>query len=312
LIAYALRRLGLSVLVVVGVSIAVFMMLRLVPGNPVTVMLSQNAGLQDAKTLTRELGLDKPLWTQYYDWASQVLFHGNLGQSIRLDEPVMQLILQRYPTTLVLTFTSLVFAIVLGIALGVVSAVFHNKPADHVVRVSSLIGVSMPSFWLGIMLLLVFGLWLRILPIAGNSGWTSVILPAITLALLPLGIITRVVRSALLEILGEDYIRTARAKGVRELTILIRHALPNSLIPLITVVGVQFGTLLGGAIIVETVFAWPGIGQLLINAVSARDFPLIQGIVLFIAIGFVLVNLAVDLLYAYIDPRIRDQMEAMV
>jgi len=307
--AYAIRRLGLSAIVVVGVSIAVFMMLRLVPGDPVTVMLSQGSTSQDAAALKHELGLDRSLLAQYERYAGDAL-SGDLGSSIRLREPVARLIGQRLPATLELTLASLALATVLGVLLGTLSAVRHGRFVDHLIRVGSLAGVSLPSFWLGLMLILLFGVELGVLPIAGRDGLDSLVLPAVTLAMVPLGIITRMARSSVLDALREDYIRTARAKGLGGASILFGHALRNSLIPLVTVVGVQFGTLLGGAIIVETVFAWPGIGSLLIDAVSARDFPLVQGIILMIAVGFVLVNLAVDLLYALLDPRVRDSMEA--
>jgi ABC-type dipeptide/oligopeptide/nickel transport system permease component len=306
--AYAVRRLGLSAIVIVGVSIAVFMMLRLVPGDPVTVMLAEGSTSQDAAGLKHELGLDRSLVAQYGLYAGHALT-GNLGDSIRLREPVARLIGQRLPATLELTIASLALATVLGVLFGTFSAVRHGRFADHLIRVGSLAGVSLPSFWLGLMLILLFGVELGVLPIAGREGLDSLVLPAVTLAMVPLGIITRMVRSSVLDALREDYIRTARAKGLGGSRILFGHALRNSLIPLVTVVGVQFGTLLGGAIIVETVFAWPGIGSLLIDAVSARDFPLVQGIILMIAIGFVLVNLVVDLLYAVLDPRVRDSME---
>jgi peptide/nickel transport system permease protein len=310
MIEFAIRRAGLSVLVVIGVSIAVFMMLRLVPGDPVTVMLSQSAGAQDAQRLRHELGLDQPLYAQYGDYVGRAV-QGDLGRSIRLQQSVISLIGQRFPATLELAFASLVVASVFGVLFGALSAVSHGRWLDHLVRVGSLAGLSLPSFWLGLMLLLVFGLWLRVLPIAGNDSLSSIVLPAVTLAMVPLGLITRIVRSSMLEVLGEDYVRTARAKGVGQRGVISHHVLRNTLIPLVTVVGIQFGTLLGGAIIVEKVFAWPGVGQLLVDAVAARDFPLVQGIVLFIAIGFVLVNLAVDLLYALIDPRVRDEMESV-
>ncbi|HWK29556.1 MAG TPA: ABC transporter permease [Solirubrobacter sp.] len=306
--AYAIRRLGLSAIVVVGVSIAVFMMLRLVPGDPVSVMLSQGSTAQDAAALKHELGLDRSVFAQYERYAGNALT-GDLGTSIRLHEPVARLIGQRLPATLELTVASLALATALGVLFGTLSAVRHGRLTDHLVRVGSLAGVSLPSFWLGLMLILLFGVELGVLPIAGRDGLASLVLPAVTLAMVPLGIITRMVRSSVLDALREDYIRTARAKGLGAARTLFGHALRNSLIPLVTVVGVQFGTLLGGAIIVETVFAWPGVGSLLIDAVSARDFPLVQGIILMIALGFVLVNLAVDLLYAVLDPRIRDSME---
>jgi peptide/nickel transport system permease protein len=305
MVAYTIRRLFLAVLIVVGVSMLVFLMLQLVPGDPVTIMLSEHAGPQDVERLRRDLGLDKPVWVQYGLYIQDVV-QGDLGRSIRLQLPVTDLILARLPATLELTVASLGLATLLGVAVGAVAAVHRGRPTDHAVMLGALIGVSIPSFWLGIMLILLFGVQLGWFPIAGNNeGLLSLVLPAVTLATIPFATVARLTRSNLLEVLGEDYVRTARAKGLRNRQVIIRHALRTSLIPVVTILGVQFGILLSGAVIVETVFAWPGIGQFLVNAVAARDFPLIQGIMLFVAASFVLVNLVVDLLYAYIDPRIR-------
>lgn len=305
MISYLINRLALSVIVVFGVSILVFSMLHLVPGDPAVVILSEQASGQDVQQLRHDLGLDQPLWVQYSLYMTHVV-HGDLGRSIRLQRPVFELIAGRLPNTLELAVTSLSLATLLGVAVGAISAVRRGRLSDHLVMVGALLGVSLPSFWLGLLLILFFGLRLGILPIAGNQdGLASLVLPAVTLAAVPTATIARLTRSGLLDVLGEDYIRTARAKGLTELAVIVNHALRNSMIPVITVVGVQFGVLLGGAVIVETVFAWPGVGRLLIDAVSARDFPLIQGIMLFISISFVLVNLIADMVYAYVDPRIR-------
>jgi peptide/nickel transport system permease protein len=304
-INYLINRLALSVVVVFGVSVLVFSMLHLVPGDPAVVMLSESASGQDVEQLRHDLGLDQPLWVQYTLYIGHVV-HGDLGRSIRLQQPVAQLIAGRLPNTLELAITSLTLATILGVAVGAISAVRRGRLSDHAVMAAALLGVSLPSFWLGLLLILFFGLRLGVLPIAGNQdGLSSLVLPAVTLAAVPTATIARLTRSGLLDVLGEDYIRTARAKGLRELAVIVNHALRNSMIPVITVVGVQFGVLLGGAVIVETVFAWPGVGRLLIDAVSARDFPLVQGIMLFISISFVLVNLLADVVYAYVDPRIR-------
>jgi peptide/nickel transport system permease protein/oligopeptide transport system permease protein len=223
-----------------------------------------------------------------------------------LQVPVTDLIRERLPNTLELAVAALGIAVVFGVLFGTISAVYHRSGGDYAVTFGALVGVSMPSFFLGIMLLLFFGLKLDWLPIAGNDeGVKSLVLPAVTLAVVPLAVIARLTRSSLLNALGEDYIRVARAKGLPRRKVVYRHALRNSLIPVVTVVGVQFGTLMAGAVIVETVFAWPGIGRLLVNAVNDRDFPLVQGIVLLVAVGFVIVNLIVDLLYPVIDPRVR-------
>jgi peptide/nickel transport system permease protein len=304
-IAYIANRLALSAVVVGGVSILVFLMLHLVPGDPVAVMLSEQSSAQDARTLRHELGLDQPLYVQYGLYIDRIV-HGDLGRSIRLRRPVSELIADRFPNTLQLAVSSLALATLIGVVVGTLSATRRGQILDYASMAGALVGVSLPSFWLGLMLIFLFGLRLRWLPIAGNQdGLASLVLPAVTLAAVPTATIARLTRSGLLDVLGEDYIRTARAKGLRELPVVLNHALRNSIIPVITVVGVQFGVLLGGAIIVETVFAWPGIGRLLIDAVSARDFPLVQGIMLFISVGFVVVNLAADILYAYADPRIR-------
>lgn len=305
MLAYVVRRLGLSVVIVAGVSFFVFLMIHLVPGDPVLVMLAESPSVQDRVTLERELGLNEPLYEQYWDYVSRAA-HGDLGDSIRLQVPVTELIRDRLPNTLVLTVSSLGLAVLFGVVLGTISAVYHRTPGDYMVMFGALVGVSIPSFFLGIMLLLFFGLKLGWLPIAGNTeGIRSLVLPAVTLAVVPLAVIARLTRSSLLNALGEDYIRVARAKGLPRRKVVVRHALRNSLIPVVTVVGVQFGTLMAGAVIVESVFAWPGIGRLLVNAVNDRDFPLVQGIVLLVAVGFVLVNLLVDMLYPAIDPRVR-------
>jgi peptide/nickel transport system permease protein len=304
-LAYVVRRLGISVVIVAGVSFLVFLMIHLVPGDPILVMLAESPSVADRVTLERELGLNEPLYEQYWDYVSRAA-RGDLGDSIRLQVPVTELIRDRLPNTLVLTVSSLGLAVLVGIVLGTISAVYHRTPGDYTVMFGALVGVSIPSFFLGIMLLLFFGLKLGWLPIAGNTeGIRSLVLPAVTLAVVPLAVIARLTRSSLLNALGEDYIRVARAKGLPRRTVVIRHALRNSLIPVVTVVGVQFGTLMAGAVIVESVFAWPGIGRLLVNAVNDRDFPLVQGIVLLVAVGFVLVNLLVDVLYPAIDPRVR-------
>ncbi len=287
----------------VGVSICVFMLLHLIPGDPAEVMLSQQGTSSDVQALRRDLGLDEPLYEQYIHYIGRVV-QGDLGESIRLRLPVRSLIADAVPSTLKLAVAGLILAIIGGITAGVLSAVYRGRFPDYLAMTGALVGISLPSFWLGLMLILLFSVKLGWLPIAGAEGPSSMILPAVTLAAIPLAVIARLTRSSLLEVLGQDYIRTARAKGVPYWKVVAKHGLRNSIIPVITVVGIQFGTLLGGAIIVESVFAWPGIGQLLIDAVTARDFPLVQGIVLFVAAGVVAINLVVDVLYAYVDPRI--------
>jgi ABC-type dipeptide/oligopeptide/nickel transport system permease component len=301
---YLRRRLALSLLTVVGVSVGVFLMIHLVPGDPVTVMLSEFASPADQQVLREELGLNKPLYVQYWRYASSAL-RGDLGRSVRSNRPVISEIAWRFPNTVRLALAALLLAVAIGGAVGVLSAVRRNTLFDHGAMVTILVGLSMPSFWLGLMLMIVFAVRLEWVPVAGYEGWQYLILPGITLAAAPAAVLARLTRSSMLEVLTQDYVRTARAKGLRHVTVVLKHALKNSLIPVVTVLGLQFGYLLGGAVITETVFAWPGIGRLVVDAILARDFPVVQGTVLMIALGFVMVNLVVDLLYAYLDPRVR-------
>jgi peptide/nickel transport system permease protein len=303
--AYIIRRLLISLVTIWGVSVLVFLMLHLVPGDPVTVMLSEHETQADAEALRHELGLDLPLHEQYVRYITKAI-QGDLGRSYRLRRPVMELIMDRLPQTIKLAVVSLGLATLFGIIFGILGAVYRESPIDYASMVTALLGVSVPAFWLGLMLIMVFSVRLGWLPIAGaREGPASIILPAITLAMGSLAIVTRLTRSSMLDVLNADYVRTARAKGLKERTVILRHALRTSLIPIITVLGLQFGFLLGGAIIVEKVFVWPGVGRLAIDAIIARDFPLVQGISLVVAVGFVLLNLAVDILYTYVDPRIR-------
>jgi peptide/nickel transport system permease protein len=311
---YVVRRLLLLVPVLLGVSVVVFMVLHLSPGDPAEIMLGSQASQQDLARLRSELGLDEPLHVQYVRWLAHVA-RGDLGRSLWMKRPVLAEVVARLGATLVLTATALVLSTVAGIALGVLSAARPNSLLDRASAVASLFGASMPVFWLGIVLMVIFALWLGWLPASGMyapyGGGSArdllahLVLPAVTLAAASVTIIARLTRSAMLDILGQDYVRTARAKGLVERAVVLRHALKNALIPIVTVVGVQAGYLLGGAVLTETVFAWPGVGTLMVQGILARDFPLVQGCVLVVALSFVLVNLAVDLLYAFIDPRIR-------
>ncbi|MGQ0572376.1 MAG: nickel ABC transporter permease [Armatimonadota bacterium] len=301
---YLRRRLALSLLTVVGVSVGVFLMIHLVPGDPVTVMLSEFASPADQHALREELGLNKPLYVQYWRYATSAL-RGDLGRSVRSNRPVISEIAWRFPNTARLSLAALLLAVAIGGAVGVLSAVRRNTVFDHSAMVTVLVGLSMPSFWLGLMLMIVFAVRLEWVPVAGYEGWQYLILPGITLAAAPAAVLARLTRSSMLEVLNQDYVRTARAKGLRRMTVVLKHALKNSLLPVVTVLGLQFGYLLGGAVITETVFAWPGIGRLVVDAILARDFPVVQGTVLMMALGFVMVNLVVDLLYVYLDPRVR-------
>ena len=311
---YLLRRLLHLGPVLIGVSLIVFLVLHLTPGDPAEVMLGSQATQEDLSRLRAQLGLDQPLYVQYLSWVSHVV-RGDLGRSLWMKRPVLAEVLERFKATLLLTATALVLSTAGGIALGIAAATRANSLLDRLSAVASLFGASMPVFWLGIVLMVVFSLWLGWLPASGM--WTPyggggardllahLVLPAVTLAAASVTIIARLTRSVMLDVLGQDYVRTARAKGAGEWAVVVRHALKNALIPIATVVGVQAGYLLGGAVLTETVFAWPGVGTLLIQGILARDVPLVQGAVLVIACSFVLVNLAVDVLYAYLDPRIR-------
>jgi peptide/nickel transport system permease protein len=311
---YLARRLLLLVPVLVGVSIVIFGVLHLSPGDPAEIMLGSQATKEDLARLRDSLGLNEPLPVQYVHWLGHVV-RGDLGRSIWMKRPVLPAVLGRLGATLLLTGTALLFSTVGGLALGIASAAWPRSPLDRLSAVASLFGASMPSFWLGIVLMVVFALWLGWLPASGmyaSYGGGGVgdllahlILPAVTLAAASITIIARLTRSTMLETLGQDYVRTARAKGVAEGGVLLRHGLKNALIPIVTVVGVQTGYLLGGAVLTETVFAWPGVGTLMVQGILARDFPLVQGCVLVVALAFALINLGVDLLYAWLDPRIR-------
>jgi peptide/nickel transport system permease protein len=310
---YIARRLLLLVPVLLGVSLVVFLVLHLSPGDPAEIMLGSQATQEDLARLRLELGLTEPLHVQYLRWMSHVV-RGDLGRSLWMKRPVLDEAFNRLKATLVLTASGLLLSTLGGIALGVTSAMRPHSWLDRLSAVTSLFGASMPVFWLGIVLMVIFSLWLGWLPASGmwapygggdlRDLAAHLILPAVTLAAASMTIIARLTRSSMLEILSQDYIRTARAKGLVESRVVLRHGLKNALIPIITVVGVQAGYLLGGAVLTETVFAWPGVGLLMVQGILARDFPLVQGCVLMIALTFVLINLAVDLLYAYLDPRI--------
>jgi len=302
--------------VLLGVSLIVFLVLHLAPGDPAEVMLGANANREDLARLRTQLGLDQPLHVQYVTWISHVA-RGDLGRSLWMKRPVLGEVLERFKATMLLTGSALLLSTIGGIALGIASATRANSLLDRLSGVASLFGASMPVFWLGIVLMVIFSLWLGWLPASGMYApygggglrdlLSHLILPAVTLAAASVTIIARLTRATMLETLGQDYVRTARAKGLGERKVVWRHALKNALIPIVTVVGVQAGYLLGGAVLTETVFAWPGVGTLVVQGILARDMPLVQGGVLVIALSFVLVNLLVDTLYAWLDPRIKFQ-----
>jgi ABC-type dipeptide/oligopeptide/nickel transport system permease component len=301
---YILRRLGLSVLVLWGAVTIVFVAIRLAPGDPAQLMLGPSATAEEIAALRVRLGLDQPAPVQYMRYLAQVA-RLDLGESLRLNQPALSAILERVPQTARLSGLAMVAAVVLSFPMGIAAAIKRGAPVDRLISVVSLLGQSVPNFWLGIMLILVFARGLQILPSGGADTWQHLLLPATTLALPLVGILTRLIRSGLLDVLVDDYVRTARAKGLGPRTVIVRHALLNMLIPVVTVMGLQLGTLLGGAVIVETVFAWPGVGRLLVEAIGNRDYPLVQASILVITSAFVVINLLVDLSYGVLDPRIR-------
>lgn len=307
-----LTRLALTVPVVWLVVSLVFLLIHLVPGDPILQMLGDSATQADISTLRHQYYLDRPLPDQYVHYWAGVL-HGDLGESIRLHDSVLHLIEMRYPYTLALAVTALAIALVLALPAGITAAVRRGRATDQVLSVVSLFGLSVPGIALGPVLILVFSIALGWLPVSGaHSGggrarieWPYLVLPAVTMGASLAAILTRMVRTAMLEELGQDYIRTARAKGLSESAVVWRHALPNALVPIITVVGLQFGALLAGAIVTEKIFSWPGLGRLVVDAISNRDYALVQGCLLSIGLTYVLVNLLTDLVYRWVNPRMR-------
>jgi peptide/nickel transport system permease protein/oligopeptide transport system permease protein len=278
-------------------------MARLLPGDPARVIAGVLASPEDVERIRQQMGLDQPLWVQYGNFLSSLL-RFNLGTSAHTNAPVMEEIGSRLPYTVELALVALVLAVTVGVLAGVAAAIRRNTMLDLLISSFSVFGVSMPVYWLGLMMIILFAIDLRLLPAAGADEPTSILMPAVTLALFSLGLIARMTRSSMLEVLGQDYVRTARAKGAPLRSVVFRHALRNALLPIMTVIGLQFGALLGGAVVTETVFAWPGVGRLLIDSIFFRDYPVVQGLVLMFGTTFVVINLLVDLLYAYVDPRI--------
>lgn len=327
MLTYILRRLLTSVVVLLGVSVLVFSMLHLAPGDPVEAMLHEIVASDEAiADMRANLGLDRPLPEQYFIWmvgndfmrvdtdhdgeddsygTREGVIRGDLGRSIFKRVPVTELIIEKFPATLRLTLAAMAIAVPLGILAGIVSAVKRETLIDYAAMIGALIGVSIPSFWLGLLLMSIFGVelgWVR--PFVGDQGYITLVLPAITLSTPTIALLARLTRSSMLDVLNEDFIRTARAKGLREYQVLFRHGLRNAIIPVITLLGLQIGYLMGGAVIVETVFAYPGIGREVVGAIIRRDFPVVQGITLFSAASFILINLLVDVFILAIDPRI--------
>jgi len=328
---YVIKRLLQIIPVVLGVTLIAFALIHLAPGDPVRTMLGQHATQQEIDDTRAKYGLDQPLFIQYFIWLGDVL-QGDLGRSILSHEQVTTEIASRFPNTVELAIAAMIFATLIGVVAGIISATKQYSVADYSVMGIALFGISMPVFWLGIMLMMIFGVWLGWLPIGGRidlllpfnriTGFMVVdsiitangaalisvirhlILPTIALGTIPMAIIARTTRSSMLEILRQDFIRTERAKGLSERKVIYKHAIRNAMVPVVTVIGLNFGLLLSGAILTETIFSWPGVGRLVVDAVYARDYPLVIGCVLVFALVFVIVNLITDLLYTYIDPRI--------
>jgi peptide/nickel transport system permease protein len=309
MINYALRRFVALLPVLFGISLLTFGFSTLAPGDPVSTLYQQIYGQpatdQEAlDQLRRELGLDQPAPVRYLNWLGDLL-QGDLGNSYRTGQPVLGELARNAPATLLLTLGGLLVSMALAFPLGIFAALRPNSFFDLIARGFSLVGAAMPGFWLAYLLILLFAVELRWLPVAGVGSWQHLVLPCLTLGLGGAAALSRLIRSSLLEVLNQDYIRTARSRGLYEVLVVVRHALSNALIPVITVLGNRFGALLGGAVIVETIFAWPGMGKLIVDAIAFRDYPMIQGFVLFTGVVFVMVNLLVDLTYQQIDPRIR-------
>ncbi len=306
---YLIKRFFTSAVAVIGVTTLTFFILFVMPGDPAEMLAISKFGAADASQdaidhIVLQEGLDQPIVVQYARWAAGVA-SGDLGKSRISGNPVWQEITTRLPATLLLACTSLVLSLSVGLILGIIAAVWHNTFWDYLATGSALIGVAVPNFWLGLMLILLFGIYFGLLPTFGYGTFRHLILPAVTVGISMAGVTARLTRSAVIEVLGQAYIKTALAKGLTRGTILRRHVIKNALIPIVTIAGIQFGYLLEGTVIIETVFAWPGVGRLLIDAVHNRDFPVIQGCVLYVAFIFCFVNLFIDILYARLDPRVR-------
>ena len=299
---YLLKRLWHTVYVVIGISAISFFFIHL-SGDPVMLMLPADASMQEVEQLRQKLGFNDPLYVQYGRFISKAV-RGDFGESLYYHVPAMELIVERLPASLELSFAAMFLALLVAVPIGIISAVYRGSALDMGSMLAALFGLSMPHFWLGIMFIMIFSVKLGWLPTSGRGTLAQLIMPAVALALGLMAMFARLTRSVMLEVLSLDYIRTARAKGLREFFVIGKHALKNALIPLVTVAGMQFGLLIGGTVIIETVFAWPGVGRLVVQAIFNRDYPLVQSIVLILALIFVAVNLLVDILYIYLDPRI--------
>ncbi|WP_152401417.1 ABC transporter permease [Paenibacillus cellulositrophicus] len=304
MIKYILNRIIVSVPVILGSLTLVFIIIHWLPGDPAQMIAGDDAAPERVDFLREQFGLNEPLWKQYLDYLWNSL-RGDFGHSFANSQPVLERLVAQLPATLSLAVVSTIFAIVVGVALGVLSAVYRNKALDYVVRVISLLGVSMPKFWLGILLILVFSVHLRLLPAIGNGSFKQLILPSFALGLTGAGMLTRMVRNSVLEVIQEPFVVTLRSKGLTERAVLYRHVLRNALMPAITVLGVLVGEMLAGAVVTETVFSRQGLGKLVVDAINQKDIPVIQAAILITGIFTIIVNLLVDISYSYVDPRVR-------
>lgn len=304
MLGYIAKRLLQMIPTLIGVSILCFIIIHSVPGDPANLIAGVDATAEEIQIVKERLGLDRPLYEQYGSYVMGLL-QGDMGKSLRSDRPVAEELLTRFPSTIMLTMLSVVVMVLVGLFAGIMSAIRPNSVRDNATMMVSLFGISMPVFWSGIMLILVFSYYLQWLPSGGSTQLKHYILPAIALGLSSSAVLARLTRSSILEVIHQDFIRTARAKGVREKLVIYKHTLKNALIPIITIVGLEFGHLLGGAVLTETVFSMNGIGRYIIQSIQFRDYPAIQGSILFVAAIFVIVNLVVDLCYGAVDPRIR-------
>lgn len=307
MLRYIFKRIVMLIPVLLGVTFIVFTLLQITPGDPAKAILGPTADAAAVAQLREEMGLNEPFLTQYGKFVYKLVFEQDMGRSYSSRQPVMSLIMQAFPATLKLAAFAVAIAVVIGIPLGIISAIKQYSIFDNTALILGLIGISMPVFWLGMLMILVFAARLKWFPSSGFSTFRHMVLPSIALSAQSVAVIMRMTRSSMLEVIRQDYIRTARAKGQTEAKVITKHALRNALMPIVTTVGLQFGALLGGAVLTESVFTIPGIGRMMVDAIRMKDFPLVQGAVLFIALAFSLVNLFVDILYAYINPRIRSQ-----
>lgn len=303
MLMFIIRRLLQTIPVMIGVTLVVFFIMQLVPGDPAVLLAGEGASKATIEGIRESLGLNRPLYIQYFDYLINI-FHGDFGVSLKNSQPVLDEIMVRLPITMELAFYSIVITIILGMIAGIISAIKQNTLTDISVMIVALLGISLPSFWLGLMMMYFFSVKLQILPVAGWESWQNIILPAITLGAGGAAIVARMTRSSMLEVIRQDYVRTARAKGLREHVIIYKHALRNALIPVITVVGLQFGSLLGGTVLVESIFAINGLGRMIVDAIRMRDLPMVQGGVLVASLIFVIVNLFVDIFYRFFNKRI--------